>query len=252
MTENYTHDYLLDKQIKIFQPEDGYRTSSDAVLLSSLVTIKKGDSILDVGSGTGGISLCLAQRLKNYSPQITGIELQKDLAELANLSAKENNFADFLQYINADIREKVSLENCSFHHVVTNPPYAQNDMPSPNQSKAFAHNHHDFSLSKWLEFCLKMLRPFGFLYIIHRAEALDEILFTLHKKAGNIQIIPLYSKVGQPAKRIMLIAQKDSKTPLKIYPPFIVHSADGNYTETAEKILRKGEDFFTANRQPLS
>ena len=252
MTEKYTRDYLLDKQIKIFQPEDGYRTSSDAVLLSSLVTVKNGDTILDVGSGTGGISLCLAQRLKDYNPKIVGLELQKDLAELANLSAKENNFADFLQYINVDIREKIPLENCSFHHVVTNPPYAQNDMPSPNESKAFAHNHHDFSLAKWLEFCLKMLRPFGFLYVIHRAEALEEILFTLHKKAGNIQLFPLYSKKWQPAKRIMLIAQKDSKTPLKIHPPFVTHSADGSYTAVAEKILRRGEDFFTANRPPLS
>ena len=59
MTEKYTHDYLLDKQIKIFQPEDGYRTSSDAVLLSSLVTVKNGDSILDVGSGSAQwLSVC--------------------------------------------------------------------------------------------------------------------------------------------------------------------------------------------------
>jgi len=251
MTEKYTHDYLLDKQINIFQPENGYRTSSDAVLLSSLVNIKNGDSILDVGSGTGGISLCLAQRLKNYNPKIVGLELQKNLAELANLSAEVNGFSDFLQYINADIKEKIALQNCSFHHVVTNPPYAQNDMPSPNKSKAFAHNHHDFSLTKWLDFCLKMLKPFGFLYLIHRAEALEEIVFALHKKAGNIRVIPLYSKKGQPAKRIMLIAQKDSKTPLKIYPPFVIHSKEGNYTKAAEKILRKGDDFFTAVQPPL-
>lgn len=251
MTEKYTVDYLLDKQIKIFQPEDGYRTSSDAVLLSSLPIIKKSETILDVGSGTGGISLCLAQRLKSFSPKIIGLELQKNLAELANLSAKENGFDGFLQYINADIREKVSLENCSFHHVITNPPYAQNDMPSPNESKAIAHNYHDFSFVQWLEFCLKMLRPFGFLYVIHRTEALDEMLCFLHKKAGNIQVFPLYSKKGQPAKRIMLIAQKDSKTPLKIYPPFAVHLNDGKYTAAAENILRKGEDFFTATQLPL-
>ena len=54
----YTQDYLLDKQVKIFQPIDGYRASTDAVMVSSLVhQIKKGDKILDVGSGTGAISL---------------------------------------------------------------------------------------------------------------------------------------------------------------------------------------------------
>ena len=252
MTVKYTDDYLLDKKIKIFQPENGYRTSSDAVLLSSLPKIKSGEKILDVGSGTGGISLCLAHRTKDFASEIIGIELQKDLAELADMSAKANNFADFLQYINADIREKIPLENCTFHHVITNPPYAQNDMPSPNESKAFAHNHHDFSLKKWLEFCLKMLRPFGFLYVIHRAEALSDILFALHKKTGNIQVFPLYSKKGQAAKRVMIVAQKDSKTPLKIHPPFVVHADNGEYTAEAELILRKGEDFFTATQTPLS
>ena len=76
----YTNDYLLDKKVKIFQPVNGYRASTDAVLLSSLVRIKNGDGILDVGSGTGAVSLCLAHRLQNLNPQITGLEIQPELA----------------------------------------------------------------------------------------------------------------------------------------------------------------------------
>ena len=61
----YTNDYLLNRQVKIFQPVDGYRASTDAVILSSLVQkVKKNDKILDVGSGTGAISLCLAARFQ--------------------------------------------------------------------------------------------------------------------------------------------------------------------------------------------
>ena len=66
MINNYTKDYLLDKKVTIFQPIDGYRASTDAVLLSAMIDNSvKNASILDVGSGTGAISLCLAQRLKN-------------------------------------------------------------------------------------------------------------------------------------------------------------------------------------------
>ena len=69
---NFTNDYLLDKKIKIFQPVNGYRASSDAVLLSSVVTeVRQNDCILDVGSGTGGISLCLAHRFEQN--QIVGL-----------------------------------------------------------------------------------------------------------------------------------------------------------------------------------
>ena len=139
---SYTNDYLLDKRVKIFQPTDGYRASTDAVFLSSLLDskkIKKGDTILDVGSGTGAISLCLATRLKDV--KITGVDIQKDLVELSNKSAKENSYDDFLTYINEDIRKKTSLPSGTFNFVITNPPYSDHDMPSPNESKKLAHNH---------------------------------------------------------------------------------------------------------------
>lgn len=243
LSNDFSQDYLLDKQIKILQPLDGYRASTDAVLLSAMVDSSEKDlRILDVGSGTGVISLCLAQRLKKLNPQIFGIEIQPCLCELSNKSAELNNF-DFVSYINADITQKKLPEQllpCTFDIVITNPPYSDHDMPSPNQSKATAHNHHGLNLSEWLKFCLKMLKPFGNLYIINRTEALPEICNALYGKAGGLTVLPLYSKQSQTAKRIIVKAQKDSKSPCRICEPFIVHNPDGSYTENAEKILRQG------------
>ncbi len=239
---DFTFDYLLDKKISIFQPINGYRASSDAVFLSSLIdNLKSDENILDVGSGTGGISLCLAYRFRKN--QIIGLELQPELAKLSNLSAKENGF-DNLTYFNCDIKEKkLPVKPCSFNHVISNPPYSLNDMPSPNVSKALAHNHSGMDLNLWILFCLKMLKPFGYLYLINRAEAVTQILTTLHSKAGNIQLIPLYSKKEQNAKRVMIIAQKDSKTPAKILPPLYTHNNDGSYTAQAQQILREGKTY---------
>ena len=242
----YTNDYLLDKQVKILQPVSGYRTSTDAVLLSSLPDkLKAGDKILDVGSGTGGISLCLAHRFPDIS--ITGLEIQEELSTLSNLSATANSF-DNLVYYNCDIKDKkLPVKPCSFTHVISNPPYSEHDMPSPNKSKALAHNHDNFSLSQWIGFCLKMLKPFGRLYFIHRSEAIDEFMTALRSKAGGITIIPIYSKPNQSAKRIMIMAQKDSKAPSVILPPFYTHNPDGSYTVEAERLLRKGQSFFKAD-----
>jgi len=239
---NIKNDYLLDKKVKMFQSDEGYKTSSDAVLVSSLLfNIKDGEKILDVGSGTGGISLCLAHRLPKA--EITGFEVQKKLTDLANTSAKANNFQN-LKYICYDIKEKKApIHFGSFDHVITNPPYEKNGSKSPNISKATAHNQESLTLEDWLKFCLKMLKPYGYLYLIHRAEALDEILSILYKRAGNIRVIPVYSKKTEKAKRVMLIAQKDSKTPLTILPPLIVHEKEG-YTEKAKQILRSGKSFF--------
>ena len=164
--QEYSEDYLLDKRVRIFQPLNGYRASTDAVILSSLIArIKDGDAVLDVGSGTGAVALCLAERFKTLRPGITGLELQAELAELSNMSAAANGFDGFLTFVNADVADKKSCPSpCAFSHVITNPPYSEHDMPSPNPGKAFAHNGKNFSLSGWISFCLKMLRPQGFLY----------------------------------------------------------------------------------------
>jgi len=243
----YTNDYLLNKKIKIFQPIDGYRASTDAVFLSSLLDetkVKSGDTILDVGSGTGAISLCLAERLKEKNIVITGIDIQPDLVELSNFSARENGFTDFLRYIYMDIRQKTTLSAGSFSFVISNPPYSDHDMPSPNPSKQLAHNHQNFDLTGWLTFCLKMLRPKGYLLLINRAEAVNEILAALHNKAGDVQILPIYSKEGQNAKRVAIIAKKGAKGMTKILPPFYTHNVDGSYTEKAQSILRLGQGYF--------
>lgn len=242
----YTNDYLLDKRVKIFQPINGYRASTDAVLVSSLLNnIQKKDKILDVGSGTGAISLCLASRFQAIKPQITGIEKQEELCKLSKLSAQANGFSDYLTYHNADIRYSIQgIEPCSFSHVISNPPYSEHDMPSPNQSKAQAHNHQGLTLNDWLQFCLKMTAPKGHIYLINRAEAITEILAFLHTKTGNIKIIPLYSKAQQPAKRIMLIAQKDSKAPTQILQGITIHTQNGAHTPEAHQILREGKGLF--------
>lgn len=241
--DNFTNDYLLNKKVRILQPVDGYRASSDAVLLASLIeNIKLSDTILDVGSGTGAVSLCLAYRFPEN--HITGLEIQPQLADLAKQSADINNFAN-LVYYQADIRQKkLPVSPCSFNHVITNPPYSEHDRPSPNLSKALAHNHTDFTLNEWLKFCLKMLKPFGKIYLINRVEAIDEILNTFSKRAGGIKIIPVYSKPGQQAKRILISAQKDSKTPTVICPPFYMYNSDGTYTRAADEILRKGKSLI--------
>lgn len=248
MLTTYTEDYLLNKKIKIFQPENGYRTSCDAVLLAALAAdLPEHARVLDTGSGTGSVSLCLAYRFKNRGITVDGLEIQPELAELANFSATQNGF-DFVHFHNLDIRKKNNFPvPCSFDAVLTNPPYSDHDQPSPNKSKAAAHNHSDFTLTQWLKFCLKMTKPFGKIYIVHRCEALPEICAAFAGFAGNLAILPVYSKKGQPAKRILVAAQKDSRASCRILPPFVMHDKNGNYTDDAQKILRDGIGFCGLN-----
>ena len=84
-------------------------------------------------------------------------------------------------------------------------------MPSPNTGKQLAHNLQNFSLFEWLVLCLKMLKPKGEVFVINRAEAVNEILAALHNRAGEVRLLPIYSKSGREAKRIAVIAKKGTR-----------------------------------------
>lgn len=249
MLDDYTQDYLLNKKITIFQPLKGYRASTDAVMLAAIVSNANRAKILDVGSGTGAVSLCLAERFKKQNIQIDGLEIQPELAELSNLSAKTNGF-EFLKFHNRDISRKETAKEfipCSYDIVISNPPYSEHDMPSPNFSKSIAHNLGPFNFEKWLDFCLKMTKPFGRIYMVNRVEALPKICAFMQGKAGGMLILPAYSKKDQSAKRIIISMQKDSKSPCVISAPFFVHTNTGEYTQQAEEILRNGKSFADLN-----
>ena len=234
-------DYLLNKTVKIYQPEGFYHASTDAVWLAASVNkIKKGDNFLDVGSGTGAVSLCIAARFKDKGINITGIDIQKELIEASKKSALANNFNNVL-FEQIDIM-KNKYKPCYFNHVLSNPPYSIGDMPSPNLSKATAHNFDEISFNKWIDFCIKALKPQGRFYMINRAEALEYIISGLRGRLGGIEVLPIFSKPSDAkAKRVIVRAQKDSKAPLIIHTPIYVHKDDCSHSELAEKILRQAQ-----------
>ena len=238
----HTKDYLLDEKVIINQPVSGYRAAIDAVLANSCIApdeVKPNSTILDMGSGTGAISLCSAHRLQEQNPTITGIELQPELCELSNKSAQENSFNN-LSYINLDIKNlRKEITPNSFDFVITNPPYTAGGMASPNSSKATAHIEGEIDLANWITIAIKMLKPHkGKFIIVHRADRLDDIISAMHKKLGGIIIYPLISKEGGDAKRVLVTGIKSSKAPLTLKKPIIIHNEDGSYTKDADKILR--------------
>lgn len=235
---NGTLDKFLDGRIKLIQPSTGYRAGIEPLFLSASLHPKKHEKVLDVGCGVGTAAIALAFRCPHV--KVTGIEIQPDLCELALKNIQANNLIDRVNVVQADILCPPSLLKMNtFDQIMTNPPYYEDSrtQPSPFPGKAQA-NTETVDLSKWIKFCLKLLKPKGIFTMIHRAERLAEILTHLENQAGNTVVYPLWPSANKSARRIIIQARKDTGGELRLARGIVLHGGANKYTPEAEAILR--------------
>lgn len=231
-------DFFLDRELTIFQPIKGYRAATDPVFLAAACPVKKGQDILELGCGVGTASFCLYKREK---VNLTGVEIQKNYAALAIKNSQVNNIPIHIEVCDLLYMTK-NIKNKSFDQVIMNPPYYSVGTTSKNSGRNIS-MRIDSPLSGWLDEGIKRLKAKGWITIINKPENLPEILTSLNKKVGDIQIKPLTTSECTIANRVIIRAQKDSKNVTKIYPPLIVHTGQAGlkkFSASAESILRKG------------
>ena len=246
-------DRFLGDLVKVLQPRTGYRAGVDAVLLAAAVPVANAGKmkILDAGAGVGVVGLCLAARLRQAD--ITMLERVPGLAALARQNAARNGWKPRVRIIEGDLTKPAAslvaggLTLESFDHVVANPPYHVEGRGtlSPDRLKAGSNAMGIDELEHWARFLAAAAKPGGSLSLIHRAQALNDLLAVLSCRFGAITILPLYPRAGSPAKRVIIQGIKGSRAPLSLLPGLTLHEArqeaDKNrFTPPAEAILRHG------------
>ncbi|MTH35381.1 methyltransferase [Paracoccus limosus] len=241
MAAETRRDGFLGGRLQLAQPVAGYRAGADAVMLAAACPAVAGESVLELGCGAGAALLCLGTRVPGL--ELTGLELQDDYAALARANATANGLAASI--LTGDLgRMPAELRARSFDHVIANPPYFQSGTIAPDAGRGTA-RHEDAPLSLWIGTALRRLRPGGWLALIHRAERLGAILTVLDGQAGEITILPVSARSGRAAGRVIVLARKGARAPLRLLYPFIMHEkpshgADGeDLTAAAHAVLRE-------------
>ena len=242
-----TLDEFLGGRIRVLQPERGHRAGSDAVFLAAAVAAVEGDRVLDAGAGVGVAGLCLLARVPGID--MTAVEIDQKLCGLAAANAARNDFGARFCVIAADVTGRAEtllaagLRREGYDEVMANPPFYREGAvrAAANAAREAAHVMREGALAAWVRFFATMAAPKGRLTLIHRSEALAELLPLIEGRFGAVTLYPLFAKAGGPATRVILRARKGSREGLTLLPGLVLHEADGRYTAEAEAVLRGGK-----------
>lgn len=232
-------NFLLGyNDLRIVQESDMFCFSLDSVLLPQFVTINlKEKKILDIGCGNAPMPLILSTRTK---AKITGVEIQKEIFELAKKTIEINNKKDQIEIIHGDIKELYKdWESDCFDVIVCNPPFFKLNKHSRlniSDQRKLARHEITLKLEDIMIVSKKLLKNNGTLAIVHRPERLIDIITLMREnniEPKKIQFV--YPKVGCEANILLIEGRKNGKPGLKILHPLITHNNDGSYSDEIKK-----------------
>ena len=254
LKESERIDDLEYKNLKIIQNEKGFCFGIDSVLISDFAKdIKNNSAGVDLGTGTGIISILLSAKTK--LEKIIGVEIQEDVAEMANRSVILNNIQDKIEILNLDIKDIIQnksnnkeninklienkLQREKFDFVVTNPPYKKLDTGkvNANENKYISRHELTANLEDFLNVSKYLLKDKGAFYMVHRPDRLVDIIELMRKyKIEPKKIRFVYSSIEKEPSLILIKGIKNANPFLKIDRPLIIYNENGEYTEEIYEI----------------
>jgi tRNA1(Val) A37 N6-methylase TrmN6 len=240
----HTTDTFLDGRVTLMQPRKGHRAGLDAALLQAVVPADASGLLVDLGAGVGTVAFSAAARAQAL--RAVAVERDPDLVELARtaLQLPENaGIAGRIELLTADATAASELQqklNAPADWVLMNPPF---DTPgrvrqSPDAGRRGAHVGDAGLLPAWCRTAATLLKTGGTLGLIHRADALPQVLAAVTGAFGGIRILPAHPSAHAPATRIVVTAKRASRAPLSLLPGLVLHRLGGAWTGEADAILR--------------
>ncbi|MFN4080271.1 MAG: tRNA1(Val) (adenine(37)-N6)-methyltransferase [Saprospiraceae bacterium] len=151
------------------QPQGVFPVGSDALLLSRWADIGAGPRILDVGAGTGIVSLILAERAEARYGQafgVTGVEVNETAAHIASRNFEASPWRANLRIAHEDIRDYASRRAEAFDLIASNPPFFDHLTRPSDPARLQARSTHTLTQHQLLEASLALLSESGILCVI--------------------------------------------------------------------------------------
>lgn len=223
----------LQNGFYVIQNQNKFCFGMDAVLLSGFARIRKGDHVLDMGTGTGIIPILLKSKTKGE--HFTGLEIQEECADMATRSVQYNGLESAVDIVCGDIKEAAGIFGAaSFDVVTSNPPYmvGAHGLQNPYMAKAIARHEVLCTLEDVVSQASKVLKDRGRFFMVHRPFRLAEIFSVLTRyklEPKRMQLV--YPYIDREPNMVLIEALKGGNSRITVEKPLIVYEKPGVYTK---------------------
>jgi len=240
MQDRLTRDTFFNGKVTVKQERVGYRFSIDAVILAHHVRPRPGERVVDLGTGCGIVPLIVAYH--HPATHMFGIEIQKELADIADDNVRENGMQETVRIVHRDMQ---TIQPAMFQGpvdiVLSNPPFhkAASGRINPNRQRAVARHEIRVTLLDVVKAAGDILKTAGLFVLVYTSERLPELV--QHMRACRIEpknVRFIHSRRDSESKLMMMEGIKQGRPGLKVGPPIVIYNEDGTYTkEVADMFL---------------
>lgn len=242
MEPDETLETLPGRGISVLQKRNGYRFSIDAVILAGFVRLSEEARVLELGSGSGVVSFILAGRHREL--RLDGIDIQDDMVEMSNRSARLNKIDDRVRFEGADIRQLPNhYKSESYDVVYFNPPYGRRGTGKINLQgqKATARHELNGGIDEFIQAAAFLLHRKGRVFIIYPAKRAVTLLASLKQSGIEPKTMRcVHSRSDLPATLVLVEGIKGAGEEIKIPAPLIVYESVKVYSKEMEKLFETG------------
>ncbi len=242
MEQSVADDELCDLfkgKLKIFQKRQGYRFSVDSILLAAFAQPRATGIVVDLGTGSGILPIMLAKT--PTVKEIIGIEVQEDLARMAQKNVVFNHCQEQVTILQADIRNITKTFTAgSCDTVISNPPFypARSGRINPNRQKAISRHELYGTLSDFLRIARHLLKVSGKFLAIYPSIRVVDLIGEMRACGIEPKILQfIYPRRGEPANLLLVEGVKGAGREAKVLAPLILYNSSGAYTVQAQQIF---------------